>query len=138
MSTATIEGAPCTVCNAGKLFSKVGLGTGSYAGQTYYVCSNWQHHSKHKEKGDPEKSPWILATDTDKIEAYLANAAGLPPPKKAKPAAVFAKPAAKPVTAAINSDHVLVALSAKVDKCYELLVALSKNSTSEEQQDADE
>lgn len=112
---STLEGAPCIVCNAGVLTAKVGDARGSFSGQTYYVCSNWQFHNQHKEKGDPLKSPWILDTDTEKVQAYLDRAAGKPPAKKAKPAApTVTTPVRAPASAAINQDHVIVTISAKV------------------------
>ena len=142
---SVLAGTPCVVCNAGVMTAKVGDARGNYVGQTYYVCSNWQFHNDHKAKGDPLKSPWILESDTEKVQAYLDRAAGNPPAKKAKPAAPAAplfKPAAANV-AAINNDHVLVAISAKVANMQsrlEYLISLieGKNSTEQVQDDADE
>lgn len=112
---STLAGAPCVVCNAGVLTAKVGDARGSFSGQTYYVCSNWQFHNQHKEKGDPLKSPWILETDTEKVQAYLDRAAGNPPAKKAKPAAAtVTTPVRAPASAAIDPNHVVIAISAKV------------------------
>lgn len=142
---SALAGAPCVICNAGVLTAKVGDARGNYAGQTYYVCSNWQFHNQHKEKGDPLKGPWILESDEAKVQEYLDRAAGKPPAKKAKPAAPIFKPVAAP-TASINPDHTLVAISAKVaymQSRLDHLISLfeAKNSTAEQsddQPDADE
>jgi hypothetical protein len=137
---STLEGVACNVCNAGVLTAKVGHATGAYAGQSYFVCSNWSFHNQHKDKNDPEKSPWILASDTDKINKYLGIT-----PKRAAPAA--AAPAAKKQqilkpAAAINTDHAIVTIAAKiahVESRLEYLISIvepkQQNSNEEEQDD---
>jgi len=143
---SVLAGAPCVVCNAGVMTAKVRDARGNYVGQTYYVCSNRNVHNDHKATGDPLKSPWILESDTEKVQAYLDRAAGNPPAKKAKSTA-SAAPLSKPTAAAaaINNDHVLVAISAKVANMQsrlEHLISLfeAKNSTAEstDEPDADE
>lgn len=142
----SLDGAPCTVCNAGVLTPKVGNAVGKFPNQVYYVCGNWQYH-----KNSGIKSPWILASDTPKIEQYLAAAAGeAVPAKRPAPAAAagvipFAKkPAvAKPAAAAVNLEHVAVTSAAKlahIESRLEHLIGLieKKNSNAAEEDITDE
>lgn len=130
-----IEGAQCNVCNNGVLEEKTGSATSKIAGQKYYVCGNWQWHKDHPD----QKSPFFMASDTQKINKYLGLANKREAAAPTVPPA-FKKPCAKPAADAPDVNHVIVATHAKIQQLgarLEYLISLqeSKNSKAEEADD---
>jgi hypothetical protein len=134
--SAAIDGVACNVCNDGKLIPKVGSDTGKFAGQIYYVCSNWQYHKDGT--GNP-KSPWILASDAKKIETYLAGPEHVSKkrPAAAAPAAAAAKKpkSAEETTPPFHQMVTLVAKVAHLQERLEYLISIVEQQNSNQQQE---
>jgi len=133
MATAlvTLEGICCGIpACMGLMEKKLASADSKYGNKCYWVCSNWQFHNDHKEKGDPEKGPWI-ADEQNAMKNFIRKVNGPPPAevaaKRAAEVDAGAPPAKKSTYTvspplAVDCHGVLVDIRLELQAIRELMV----------------